>query len=193
MLRPSSTAKRLERAVNELRHERRLTVAQLIDITGRNPRHPGTQARSATLIGASCGSSTCVLVWRTLSCSLHNDATGCRSRRINVELVATAWMPISRSTGLVVELDGGVEHGSNWRPAFEADRAQMVDVLLATGLPTIRFTRDQVLRHERLTAAKLAGILRMRVEPTVGAEGTRASGSRHAGTAHRPDPLSHAG
>jgi len=158
---PRITAKRLERIVNELRHERRLTVEQLIDVSDRNPRHPGTEP-IRTLTGAS---------QQEHSRSGLEDAFLRLVRRhrlpipqINVHLAGHRVDAYFPDHGLVVELDGGVEHGSNWRPAFEADRTQMVDVLLETGLPTIRFTREQVMRHEQQTAAKLAGILERRMQ-----------------------------
>jgi len=50
---------------------------------------------------------------------------------------------------LIVELDGGVAHGNDWRPAFEDDRRRGVDILLKTGIPTVRFTWDQITRLQK--------------------------------------------
>lgn len=198
---PRITSKRLERIVNELRHERRLTVQQLLDITDRNPRNPGT-GLIRELIGGS---------QHEHSRSGLEDAFMRLIRRhhlpppqINVQLGGHRVDAYFPNHGLVVELDGGVEHGSNWRPAFEADRAQMVDVLLATGLPTIRFTREQVMHHEKRTAASL------RASSGCGPSGScslpRSQGERRATqcrprceraprarTAYTADPLSRAG
>ena len=64
---------------------------------------------------------------------------------------------------LIVELDGReFTHADDWRPAFENDRRRVVDVLLKTGIPTIRFTYDQTTRRHQETAAKLASILEAR-------------------------------
>jgi len=63
---------------------------------------------------------------------------------------------------LIVELDGGVAHGNDWRPAFEDDRRRGVDILLKTGIPTVRFTWDQITRLQKATAYKLEQILEAR-------------------------------
>jgi very-short-patch-repair endonuclease len=147
------------RIVDELRHEHRLKVDQLRDVAARNPRHPG-----ATLIKDLIGDSQ-----REPTRSELENAFLRMLRRHNLPIpeinvhVAThrvdAYFPDHR---LVVELDGRVTHGDDWRPTFETDRARAVDVLLATGMPTIRFTWDQVTRRSRQTAPKLATILAAR-------------------------------
>jgi very-short-patch-repair endonuclease len=63
---------------------------------------------------------------------------------------------------LIIELDGGVTHGNDWRPAFENDRRRGVDILLKTGIPTIHFTWDQITRLHEETASKLDQILKAR-------------------------------
>ncbi len=158
---PRLTRNRLTRAVNDLRHIHRLTVAQLRDVAARNPKHPGS-ARINDLIGSSQAEHTR---------SGLEDAFLRLTRRhglpipqINVHVAGFRVDAYFPDHGLIVELDGQITHGHDWRPAYEADRAQMVDILLATGLPTIRFTEDQVKKQGRRTATKLKGILARRAQ-----------------------------
>ena len=156
---PRLTHNRLTRAVNDLRHIHRLTVAQLRDVAARNPRHPGT-TRINELIGTSQAQHTR---------SGLEDAFLRLTRRhrlptpqINVHVAGIRVDAYFPDHGLIVELDGEITHGHDWRPAFEADRAQTADIMLQTGFPTIRFTDHQVRRHGGRTATKLKGILARR-------------------------------
>jgi very-short-patch-repair endonuclease len=153
---PRVKTKRLTRIVNDLRHDNRLTVDQLKDITVRNPRHPGAKL-IRDLIGDSQREPT--------RSELENAFLRLLKKyrlpipQINVHVAGhrvDAYFPDHQ---LIVELDGRLTHGNDWRPAFEEDRARVVDVLLATGLPTIRFTWDQITRRQRETATKLGAIL----------------------------------
>ena len=156
---PRLTHNRLTRAVNDLRHIHRLTIAQLRDVAARNPQHPGT-TRINQLIGSSQAEHT--------RSGLEDAFLRLTRRynlptpRINVHVAGVRVDAYFPDYGLIVELDGRITHGDDWRPAFEADRAQTVDIMLETGLPTIRFTDHQVKRQERGTADKLKGILARR-------------------------------
>jgi hypothetical protein len=57
-----------------------------------------------------------------------------------------------------------VTHADDWRPAFENDRARVVKVMAKTGIPTIRFTWDQITRLHARTAKDLKAILDARLQ-----------------------------
>ena len=63
---------------------------------------------------------------------------------------------------LIVELDGGVTHGDDWRPAFEDDRRRGVDIMPQDGHPDdpLHLGSDHTPAQE--TAAKLDQILKAR-------------------------------
>jgi very-short-patch-repair endonuclease len=156
---PRVTIERLNRIVNDLRHVNRLTVAQLRDIAARNSRHPGTKL-IRDLIGESQREPTRSELENAFLRLLKKHRLP--TPQINVHVAGhrvDAYFPEHQ---LVIELDGRLTHGNDWRPAFETDRARTVDVLLATGLPTIRFTWDQITRRQRATAMKLSAILEAR-------------------------------
>jgi very-short-patch-repair endonuclease len=157
----SRTSQRgLTRIVNDLRHQSRLTVSQLRDVVARNPRHPGSAAIRA-LIGESQPQPTRSELENAFLrlCSRHRLPTPMVNVHVGGERV-DAYFPDHR---LIVELDGReVTHADDWRPAFEHDRARMVDIMVRTGIPTIRFTYDQTTRLHRQTAEKLRAILAAR-------------------------------
>lgn len=155
------TINELTRIVDDLRHVNRLKVPQLRDVTARNPRHPGTK-RLTAIIGEAQPQPT--------RSQLENAFRRLIKRyklpvpQINCEVggeVVDAYFP---DHDLIVELDGReVTHADDWRPAFENDRRRVVDILLKTGIPTIRFSYDQTRYRHRETAAKLDQILRARL------------------------------
>jgi very-short-patch-repair endonuclease len=61
---------------------------------------------------------------------------------------------------LVVELDGWGSHKS--QHAFNRDRRQDVDILAATGMPTVRLRYDDTLNQHAETAKRLRQLLRRR-------------------------------
>lgn len=157
----------LTRIVNDLRHVNRLTVPQLRDAVARNPRHTGARHLSA-IVGDSP---------RQPTRSELEDAFRRLLKRyklpmpeINVDVGGVCVDAFYTDQQLIVELDGGaVTHAHDWRPAFENDRARVVQVMVATGIPTIRFTWDQLTRLQRKTAADLASILEARAGLGAGA------------------------
>lgn len=150
------TDNELARIVNDLRHVNRLEVRQLRDVVKRNPRHRGARPL-ARLIGDTQPEPT--------RSELENAFLRLIKRYklptplINVHIAGERVDAYFPDQQLVVELDGGVAHAHDWRPAFEDDRRRGVDVLLKAGIPTIRFTSHQIRRLHRETAEKLGQIL----------------------------------
>ena len=178
-LAPRFTGKELTGIVNDLRVVNKLKVHQLRDVVARNPRHPGA-AHLRDLLGDSQAQPT--------RSELENAFLRLIKRyRLPTPLInvhvgdeeVDAYFPDHE---LIVELDGGPAHADDWRPAFERDRARVVDVMLRTGLPTIRFTYDQTRRRHRETAAKLKGILDARAQrrPEAGPPQTASRGAPRA-------------
>ena len=160
----AATEHELTRIVNELRHRNGLKVHQLRDVAKRNPRHPGTKPL-LRLIGEAQREPTRSELENAFLrlCTRHMLPTPLINVHVGGERV-DAYFPEHQ---LVVELDGRVvTHAYDWRPAFEADRARMVNVMLSTGIPTIRFTHDQITRLHRDTATKLRRILDARLRHT---------------------------
>ena len=158
-LAPRLTTDELERVVNDMRHTNRLKVHQLRDVANRNPRHPGAQ-KLKRLIGDSQKEHT--------RSELENAFRRLIKRHrlpmplINVHVGGERVDAYFPDQQLIVELDGSVTHGNDWRPAFEDDRRRGVDILLKTGIPTVHFTWDQITRLHKETASKLGQILKAR-------------------------------
>jgi very-short-patch-repair endonuclease len=151
----------LTSVVNDLRVVNKLKVHQLRDIVNRNPRHPGT-TNLTELLGDSQRQPTrseLENAFRRLI-KRHNLPTPLINTQVGGEEV-DAYFPDHE---LIVELDGGPAHADDWRPAFEGDRARVVDVMAKTGIPTIRFTWDQTTRRHKQTAARLKTILERRAQ-----------------------------
>lgn len=150
-------AHELERIVNDLRHDNRLRVHQLRDVVARNPHHPGTAPLTALIGRAQREPTRSELENAFLRlCRRHALPTPQVNVRIGGERV-DAYFPAHE---LIVELDGrAVTHADDWRPAFEQDRARVVAVMARTGIPTIRFTWEQITRLHGHTAANLRSIL----------------------------------
>jgi very-short-patch-repair endonuclease len=62
--------------------------------------------------------------------------------------------------GLIIELDGWASH--RFHSAFVDDRRKDVEILAATGIPTVRLVYEDTLYHGDITAARLAAILTRR-------------------------------
>lgn len=154
------TIDELTRIVNELRHVNRLKVHQLRDVLKRNPRHPGTK-HLREVIGDAQSQPTRSQLENAFKRLIKRY--GLPMPLINVKVGGETVDAFYPDQLLIVELDGReVTHSDDWRPAFEDDRRRVVDVLLKTGIPTIRFTYDQTTRRHKETATKLASILEAR-------------------------------
>jgi very-short-patch-repair endonuclease len=162
-LAPHHSEKELTRIVNDLRHVNGLKVHQLRDVMSRNPRHPGTKHLRAIVGDAPKQPTRSELenAFRRLI-ERHKLPTPEINATVGGEIV-DAYFP---DHALIVELDGReVTHADDWRPAFENDRARAVSVMAKTGIPTIRFTWNQITRLHRQTAMHLRTILDTRLRP----------------------------
>jgi very-short-patch-repair endonuclease len=151
----------LTRILNDLRHANKLKVHQLRDVAKRNPYHPGTK-HIKDIIGETQRHPT--------RSELENAFRRLIKRhklpipQMNVRVGGVEVDAYFADHQLVVELDGReVTHADDWRPAFENDRARMVKVMVKTGIPTIRFTWDQITRLHARTAKDLKAILDARL------------------------------
>jgi very-short-patch-repair endonuclease len=151
----------LTRIVDDLRHFNKLKVHQLRDVVERNPYHPGTKHLIA-IIGEAQSQPTRSQLENAFKRLIkrHKLPTPQINATVGGEIV-DAYFP---DHDLIVELDGReVTHADDWRPAFERDRARVVDVMAKTGIPTIRFSYDQTKRRHEETAASLRQILDARL------------------------------
>jgi very-short-patch-repair endonuclease len=152
----------LTRIVNDLRHINKLKVAQLRDVAKRNPYHPGTKHLNE-ILGDAQAQPTRSQLENAFKRLLKRHKLP--AAQINLDVggeCVDAYFPDHK---LVVELDGReVTHADDWRPAFENDRARMVRVMVKTGIPTIRFTWDQITRLHARTAKDLKAILDARLQ-----------------------------
>lgn len=173
-LAPRRTQKRLTRIVDELRHNDGLTVPDLREVTARNPRHPGTKPLK-NLIGDSQREPTRSELESAFRRLIKRH--GLPTPQINVHVAGHRVDAYFPDHHLIVELDGRITHADDWRPAFEQDRARVVEIMATTGIPTIRFTWDQITRRHQETAAKLEQILEARQR---GAQRPDGQPNRHA-------------
>ena len=156
------TVSELTGIVNDLRHVNKLKVHQLRDVVQRNPYHPGTKHLKEVIGDAQAQPTRSQLenAFRKLIKRYRLPIPLMNVRVGGVEV--DAYFPDHQ---LVVELDGRVvTHAHDWRPAFENDRARMVKVMAKTGIPTIRFTWDQITRLHARTAKDLKAILDARLQ-----------------------------
>jgi very-short-patch-repair endonuclease len=151
----TATPEQLHAAVDHLRLRHGLKLEQLVEISTRNPSHPGKR-RLLKLIGEA----------------------GDKPRRSGFE---RQWPAFARRHGLppyeqnatvagfevdvlvagavVVELDTFGTHLLN----FESDRARDATILAATGIPTIRISRDQFKDEPQLVAQRILASVALRV------------------------------
>jgi very-short-patch-repair endonuclease len=155
-LAPRLSMDELTRVVDDLRHVNRLKVPQLRDVANRNPRHPGSQ-KLKQLIGDSQEEHTRSELERAFRRLIKRHKLP--MPLINVHVAGERVDAYFPDHQLIVELDGRLTHGNDWRPAFEDDRRRGVDLLLKTGIPTAHFTWDQITRLHNETAFKLKQIL----------------------------------
>ena len=158
-LAPRLSMDELTRVVDDMRHVNRLKVPQLRDVANRNPRHPGSQ-RLKQLIGDSQKEHTRSGLERAFRRLIKRYKLP--MPLINVDVAGERVDAYFPDHQLIVELDGRLTHGNDWRPAFEDDRRRGVDLLLKTGIPTVHFTWDQITRLHQESASKLERILEAR-------------------------------
>jgi hypothetical protein len=154
------TIDELTRIVDDLRHVNKLKVHQLRDVVKRNPRHPGTKHLREIIGDAQAQPTRSELenAFRRLV-----KRYGLPVPLINVKVGGERVDAYYPDHVLIVEFDGReVTHADDWRRAFENDRARVVKVMAQTGIPTIRFTWNQMTRLHARTAQELRTILKAR-------------------------------
>lgn len=153
-LAPHLRDRTLHRFHNELRMRRLIDNAQLLDVAGRNPRHPGAM-RLHELAAGSKGEpkrSGWEGDWPRFA-KRYRLPTYEMNVRVAGERVDVLFTP----ERLIVELDGWDTHGT--RLAYESDRVRDAEILAATGIPTMRITYRAFHRQAALQAARITAIL----------------------------------
>ncbi len=164
---PKMTSKRLTRAINDLRHDRKLALGELEDIVARNPRHPGCKPLRSVLEISQREPTRSELEDAFLELLRKHHLP---TPQVNVEVagyVVDAYFPEHQ---LIVELDGWLTHQT--KQAFTRDRRQDAEILGRTGISTIRLTYQQTTRTGTRTARDLAAILARRAPGSERAAGT---------------------
>jgi very-short-patch-repair endonuclease len=154
---PRLSAKQLTRAVNDLRHARKLTLNQLRDVVARNPRHAGAPLLRPLIEAGQREPTRSELEDCFLSLVARHRLP---KPEVNVHVAGYRVDAYFRDHQLVVELDGWLTHQT--RQAFTRDRRQDAEILAKTGIPTVRLTYDQTTRHATRTATELRTILAAR-------------------------------
>jgi very-short-patch-repair endonuclease len=154
---PKMTSKRLTRAINDLRHDRKLTLPQLRDVVARNPRHSGSKPLKSVLEISQPEPTRSELEDAFLALLRKHRLP---TPEVNVEVagyLVDAYFPDHQ---LIVELDGWLTHQT--KHAFTRDRRQDAEILGRTGISTIRLTYQQTKQTGTRTAQDLAAILARR-------------------------------
>ena len=153
-LAPQLHAHALHRFHNELRMRRLIGNAQLLDVAGRNPRHPGA-SRLQELAGASNGEAK--------RSGWEGDWAHFAKRyklpsyEMNVHVAGERVDVLFTPDRLVVELDGWDTHGT--RLAYENDRSRDAKILAETGIPTMRITHRGFHKQAAVQVARITAIL----------------------------------
>jgi very-short-patch-repair endonuclease len=147
-------AKRLARAVNDLRLRDLLTVEQIEDVIARNPTHEAVTLLQPHLEFAQEEPTRSELEDRFLPLLRRHKLP---TPRINAHVVGYRVDAYFPDHALVVELDGWKQHRSKER--FLGDRRQDFAILAATGIPTVRLPYDDV---NDATIVKLGQLLEQR-------------------------------
>ncbi len=130
----------LARAVNDLRLRNLLTVDQLSDILVRNPTHPGVTLLKPHLEHAQPEPTRSVIEDRFLPLLRKHDLP---IPLINVHVGGHRVDAYFSDHRLVVELDGWGPHRT--KQAFVTDRRRDFEILLTTGIPTVRLPSEDVI------------------------------------------------
>lgn len=152
---PRLTDKRLTRVVNDARLARRLSLDDLSDVLGRNPRHPGTR-RLMPFVTKRRGMTRSELedafVAFTQRYGLPEPDINTRANRRERDM-------LFRAEKVIVELDGYEFHSD--RRSFEDDRDRDADMLVQ-GVVTVRVTEERLTGAPAREAARLHAILEAR-------------------------------
>ena len=153
-LTPRLSDKRANRMVRDLRVRRKLTRAQLRSVIARNPNHPGTRRLKRILLGSQREPTRSELedaymrIVRT-----HDLPTPEVNRHVHGHRVDFLY----REHNLIVEVDGYDAHSDPQQ--FAEDRRRDREILVATGISTIRFTWDDCLDTPEMVARTVRAAL----------------------------------
>jgi very-short-patch-repair endonuclease len=164
------TATQLTRAVNDLRLRHQLTLGQLADVLERNPSHPAVTLLAPHLEFAQDEPTRSVLEDRFLPLLRKH---GLPTPRINIDVAGARIDAHFPDHGLIVELDGWGTH--KFKNKFLSDRRQDFNILLATGITTVRIPYDDV---NDPTVVKLKQLLAQRAGPAREGTGPARDGTR---------------
>jgi very-short-patch-repair endonuclease len=130
----------LTRAVNDLRLRDLLTLEQLHDILDRNSTHPAVTLLKPHLEFAQPEPTRSVLEDRFLPLIRKHRLP---TPLINVHVAGNRVDAYFPDHALIVELDGWKPHRT--RERFVGDRRQDFEILLETGIPTVRLPSEDVV------------------------------------------------
>jgi predicted transcriptional regulator of viral defense system len=153
-LTPRMTDIRATRMVNDLRVRRRTNRPQLRGVLARNPNHPGARRLAFIVLGS------------------QREPTRSELENAYMRIVTTYHLPIPlinrhvegfrvdfyyAEAGVIVEVDGYDAHSDPVR--FAEDRRQDREILIATGINTIRFTYDDCIDSPDSVAATVSAVI----------------------------------
>jgi very-short-patch-repair endonuclease len=165
---PRLTGKQLTRAVEDLRHARKVTLGQLRDVVQRNPRHAGAPLLRPLIEAAQQEPTRSELEDRFLRLVARHHLP---TPQVNVYVAGYRVDAYFPDHDLIVELDGWLTHQT--RQAFSRDRRQDAEILAKTGIPTVRLTYEQTTHHRSRTAGELKAILAARAHAADNAQPNR--------------------
>lgn len=153
-LTPRLNDARATRMVNDLRIRRKLTRGQLRSVIKRNPHHPGTRRLTQILAGSQREPTRSELEDAYLRIIV---AAGLPLPEVNVHVHGHRVDFYYREQRLIVEVDGYSAHSHPRQ--FAADRRRDREILIATGIATIRFTYDDCIDTPEAVAATVRAAL----------------------------------
>jgi hypothetical protein len=153
-LTPRLSDKRAARMARDLRIRRVTTLPQLRDVIRRNPRHPGTQRLQKIVLGSQRQPTRSDLEDAFMAIvTAFNLPVPEINEHVNGERVDFLY----REHRLIVEVDGYDAHSDPVQ--FAEDRRRDREILIATGISTIRFTYDDCLDTPAEVAASVRAAL----------------------------------
>ncbi len=151
---PRLNDRRANRMVRDLRIRRRLTREQLRRVIAANPKHPGARRLTYSLAGSQ----------REPTRSELEDAYLRIVKRFNLPIPEINEHVhghrvdfLYREHRLIVEVDGYDAHSDPRQ--FAEDRRRDREILIATGISTIRFTYDDCLDTPEVVATTVTAAL----------------------------------
>lgn len=146
------TDKRLNRAINDGRHDRHLHLDDLADVLRRNPTHPGSR-RLLPFVQAPRGVTRSDLEERFVAFA---HRYGLPTPETNVPLHGYVVDALFRAERVIVEIDTWDTHGL--RTSFGSDRKRDAE-MLAHGFVTIRSTDERLEENPDHEAGLILAVL----------------------------------